>query len=64
MSFLSFESSVSVWVETNRSRNEPERDDNKLRVFSPFFDVMCNDGNVSEVKGGINFVHEVQGRRL
>ncbi|KAE8159327.1 hypothetical protein BDV40DRAFT_291054 [Aspergillus tamarii] len=47
-------------------------DDNELRVLRSFFDVRSHDGDlehlrytyVSEVQGGINFVHDVQWCRL
>lgn len=38
----------------------PERNDDELRVLRSVFDIVCNDGNVTEVERGVDLVHEVQ----
>jgi hypothetical protein len=35
-----------------------------LCIFRTVLDVVGNDGNVTEIEGSINLVHEVQGSRL
>lgn len=37
----------------------PERDDDELSVLRTVLDVVGNDGDVAEVKSGIDLVHEV-----
>jgi len=60
---------ISSLVYSNESICEFEHviskgDDDKLSILGSLFDVMSDDGNISEVKRGVNFVHEVQRRRL
>ena len=42
----------------------PQGYDDKLCVFSPIFDVVCDNGDVPEVESRVNLVHEVQWGRL
>ena len=39
----------------------PQGDDDELRVLRTVFDVVGDDGDVAEVKSGIDLVHKVQG---
>ena len=42
----------------------PQGDDDELCVLGPVLDVVGDDGDVTEVQGSINLVHEVQRRWL
>jgi hypothetical protein len=37
----------------------PERNDDELCILGSVFDVIRDDGHVSEIQCGINLVHEV-----
>ena len=39
----------------------PQGDDDELCVLRTIFDVVGDDGDVAEVKSGIDLVHKVQG---
>ena len=39
--------------------NVPERDDDELRVLRAVFDVVSDDGNITEVESSVNLVHKV-----
>ena len=43
-----------------RNRNSPKRNDDELGIFGPIFDVVGDDGHITEVKGSVNLIHEVQ----
>ena len=42
----------------------PQRDNDELGILCSILDVVSNDGDVAEVECGINFVHEIEGRRF
>jgi hypothetical protein len=39
--------------------NTPERDNYELSVLRPILDIISHNGNIAEIQGGVNLVHEV-----
>ena len=39
---------------------QPQADDDELSILGPLLDVIGNNGDVLEVQGGINLVHDVE----
>ena len=42
----------------------PKGDDDELSVLGPLLDIVGHDGDVLEVEGGVDLVHDVERRRL
>ena len=62
-------SSIRRLVNPNQPMTElkhvvPQGYDDELRIFSPIFDVICDNGDVPEVESRVDLVHEVQWGRL
>ena len=58
-------SSIRRLVNPNQPMTElkhviPQGYDDELRVFSPIFDVVCDNGDVPEVESRVDLVHEIQ----
>lgn len=47
-----------------KERSLPKRNDDELGIFCPVLDVVGDDRHITEVKGSVNLVHEVQRRWL
>jgi hypothetical protein len=42
----------------------PEADNDELSILCSLLDIVCHNGHVLEVQGGVNFIHHVERCRL
>jgi hypothetical protein len=57
MSFLIAD--LDTTTKAGKCADVPKRDDNKLSILGSIFDVVRNDGNISEIEGSIDLIHEI-----